>query len=80
MVRRLGRGIVSEVGVAKMDRVKVLRRGIRQTELASRWGVTRAAVSQVVNGQRPYSPLNMQLAEALDVALSEIQAPEKQAA
>lgn len=52
--------------------ILLIKKGIKQIELARQWGVSRGAVSAVVLGKAPYSPLLFKLAEALGVPLRRI--------
>lgn len=53
-------------------RIRMIELGLRDVDLARRWGVTGAAVTQVINGKRPTSLLLGKLAKALSVRLEEI--------
>lgn len=56
----------------KKIRILMIERGLRAVDLAERWGVTGAAVTQVIGGKRPTSLLLGKLAKALGVRLEEI--------
>mgnify|MGYP001594793045 FL=1 len=53
-------------------RIAMIELGLRDVDLARKWGVTGAAVTQVINGKRPTSLLLGKLAKALGVRLEEI--------
>lgn len=53
-------------------RIRMIELGLRDVDLARRWSVTGAAVTQVINGKRPTSLLLGKLAKALGVRLEEI--------
>ena len=70
----IGRSLVQ--GPVFLDREKVLilliKQRIKQVDLAWKWGVTRSAVSRIIAGHAPYSPLLHKLAAALGVSLRSI--------
>lgn len=56
----------------KKIRILMIERGIRPVDLATKWGVSDAAVSLVINGKRPSSLLLGKLAKELRVRLQDI--------
>lgn len=58
----------------KTEKVQILliKKRIKQVDLARQWGVTRSAVSRIIAGHAPYSPLLRKLATALSVPLQRI--------
>lgn len=71
---RTGRSLAQRPRFVKTEKVLILliKKRISQVELARRWGVSRSAVSALVSGKVPYSPLLLRLAEVLSVPLRSI--------
>ena len=58
--------------------ILLIKKGVKQVDLARQWGVSRSAVSAVILGKAPYSPLLLKLAEALNVPMRSITMPHPQ--
>ena len=58
-------------------RIFLIKQRIKQVDLARQWGVTRSAVSRLIAGHVPYSPLLRKLAAALGVPLRRMTTPHK---
>lgn len=52
--------------------ILLIKKRIKQVALARQWGVSRGAVSDLVLGKAPYSPLLFKLAEVLSVPLRQL--------